>query len=474
MRFKEGYIYVLGLCLVLRLAVMLAIAPWHPESESVLIGSSDPYLYHHLAISLLRGEGYILPNMLQASPGSFAYPGEHETIWPPGYSAFLAMLYALFGVCLTPVLLVQGILSTLGCWFLMRAAESVGGRRAGLWAGGLYAVEPVSILYANLVLSEGVHIPLVCLCVFILSQAITAADARQRLIVLMGLGVALGAATWVRVATIPIAGALMLMLGIVYWRNNTGVRQVAMLTLVSAGVYLLTVAPWQWRNYRLFGVWAFSTSADFSMLAGLDYFQEQRGTLYRKAYEAARAAGEDLSRLSPFQRARYWRQTALNEWRNAPWYYFRRSLERMVIVVFNPGTTNWGHVLRVETPSGKIAGRSLWQAGREYLARLNGVLLAIGAYTFAYLALYYSLLILCVFCWRTVFANPVSSRFAMVAAFVAFISLSTNIINTDSRMRLPMMVFLTPALAVGLTNLLEHRRRKSGKNSPNATVEDKY
>ena len=472
MRVKEGYIYVLGLCLGLRLATTLVVAPWRSETEFALISFGDAWFYHHMAINLLRGEGYTVP-AYQVLPGMLqrAYPSEHEALWPPGYSAFLATLYALFGVRLTPVLLAQGVLSTVGCWFLMRAAEAIGGRRAGLWAGGLYAVEPTSILCANRLVSESIFAPLLCLCVFLLSQALMAADVRRRLVVLMGLGVALGAATWARVNAIPIAGVLALMLGIVYWHNTRCLRQVATATLIIIGVYLITLAPWHWRNYRLFGVWAFSTAADFNLLSGSDYLHQPEGTLYRKAYQAARAAGEDPRRLNPFQRARYWRQTALNEWRNAPGYYFRRHLERMVIVVTNPGITHWGIILRIEMPRDKGAvrdvwtTRSIWQAGREYLSRLNGALWLIIPYTFAYLAIYYGILIACVVRWRTAFVNLNDSRFAIIMALIAFINLATNIVNIDPRMRLPIMVFLTPALAVGLTNLLRHRRRAADNHS---------
>ena len=467
MRFKEGYIYVLGLCLGLRLAAMLAIAPWLPEAKQMYFGSHDQG-YHRLAINLMHGKGYIWEAKdvaaLEPTPSreilEWKRPGEPETLWPPGYPTFLAVIYTLFGVSVTAVLIAQALLATIGCWFLIHATESLSNKRAGLLAGGLYATEPTLILLTNSIRSEAVFIPLLCIAIFFLSRLLTATNERNRLITLVGLGITMGIATWIRVNAILILCVLIFMLLVIYQKDTRCLLRSASWVALVGVVYLTTLTPWYWRNYRLFGEWAFSISASYNLLEVYKYRDGEEAILH-KAYLKAVAAGEDPQRLTPFQRARYWRQTALDELRTNFGSSGRLYLKRLAFIMTNPSLGEWGKVLRIKslysTHSTDLSTK--FQSLVRRVRESGAVCIAMLAYVILYLTIFYSSVVICLVCWRIAFSQKVVRRLAVIMFFASSMTLLTSINNIGSRMRSPAIVLLTPVVALGLTNLLMYKQQ---------------
>jgi len=471
MRFKEGHIFVLGLCLGLRLAAMLAIAPWLPEAKQMYFGSHDQG-YHRLAINLMYGKGYIWEAKdiaaLDPTPSreilAWKRPGEPETLWPPGYPAFLAVIYTLFGVSVTAVLIAQALFATISCWFLIHATESLSNKRAGLLAGGLYATEPTLILLTNSIRSEGIFIPLLCIIVFLLSRLLTATNERNRLITLVGLGITMGIATWIRVNTVFILCMLIFMILIIYWQNTRCLLRSASWVALIGVIYLTTLIPWYWRNYRLFGEWAFSTSASYNLLEVYKYRDGEEAILH-KAYLKAVAAGEDPQRLTPFQRARYWRQTALDEWRTNFGSSGRLYLTRLAFIMTNPGLGEWGKVLRVKslynTHSTDLSTRFQSLVQRVHESGAIGIVML--AYVILYLTIFYISVAICLVCWRIAFSQKVIRQLALITFFASSMMLLTSINNIGPRMRSPAIVLLIPVVALGLTNLLMYKQQRVDK-----------
>ena len=85
----------------------------------------------------------------------------HHALRTPGYPLFLAACQALFGERFLPVRLVQAALGTLGVYFVYRLVErAIPGRNVAIVAALLAAVEPYGIGLGELILSEGLFIPL--------------------------------------------------------------------------------------------------------------------------------------------------------------------------------------------------------------------------------------------------------------------------------------------------------------------------
>ncbi|HEY45296.1 MAG: hypothetical protein AMJ88_04565 [Anaerolineae bacterium SM23_ 63] len=101
----------------------------------------DAYITFRYAQNLLNGYGFVY------NPGE-AVLGTTT----PLYTLLMAGLGLLFGGCQAPfptlALLVNAIADGLTCWLLIRLAESLGFRRAGLAAAAVWAIAPWSVTFS--------------------------------------------------------------------------------------------------------------------------------------------------------------------------------------------------------------------------------------------------------------------------------------------------------------------------------------
>ena len=120
------------------------------------------------------------------------------------------------------------------------------GSKAGLVAGVLAAFEPTLVAYSHYLWSE-------TLCALLVAAAllgvVLAARKGSRMAAL-GAGIAFGLASLTREVALPVA---VVCAGWLVWREASGARRAA---LARAAILLLStilvVAPWTWRNYRVF------------------------------------------------------------------------------------------------------------------------------------------------------------------------------------------------------------------------------
>ncbi len=135
------WIALFAVALAVRVAFVL-VRP--PVAEAVLVPLADSNDYHALAVSLLES-------------GAFANPaGEPTAFRPPGYPAFLAAAYAVFGRGnLVAVAMVQAVLGAAGALLVAFLALRAGAdRRWALAAGAVCAVYPPFVFQTPQILSE--------------------------------------------------------------------------------------------------------------------------------------------------------------------------------------------------------------------------------------------------------------------------------------------------------------------------------
>lgn len=443
---------ILALCFLLRLLVLGLVAPWTPSAEQALIGDADPRGYHLLAVRLVVGKGYLAAEPDRPMPQdvlSRSYPGEPEALWPPGYAGFLALCYTLFGIKLAPVIFLQIVLATMGCYWVMRAAERLWNIRVGAAAGIVYALEPVSILLSNRILSEALFLPLLSLAVYTLARVLTASTMQVRFIGIILLALTLGVANWVRVSAAPLFTVLLGALALWGWLQQRDWKTVALNTLWAVLIFLLVISPWCWRNYRLFGVWAFSTSGAYNLLAGFEY-RGDKDEMFHKAYLMAKAAGVDPARLNPFERAYFWRETALAEWRSDIPGNLRLYFKRLVGMMLTPSTSDWGRLLRVSVPQTDTAHKTAGQVVREFLEKSLSPVGLIGVYSVLFTGTFYLLCLWGVLRVRAHACSAAARTYIGLAVLSATFSVLTTIVMSDARGRAPALLLLTPVAANAL------------------------
>jgi 4-amino-4-deoxy-L-arabinose transferase-like glycosyltransferase len=197
---------------------------------------NDAADYHRLATDLSRGMGYV--NALGA-----------PTAWrPPGYPAFLAAVYSVFGVSVSAATLTQAALGGVTIVLLTVFGALVVGRREALVAGLLAAVYPGLFWLPRLLLSENLSLPL--LLAALCAAAMLSRTGRRRWA--GACGVLLGLSALVRGANLLVAAVLLAGLALVAWKRGHSLRRLAAsCALVCAGI-VLVLSPWTARNYRVF------------------------------------------------------------------------------------------------------------------------------------------------------------------------------------------------------------------------------
>lgn len=215
----------------LALALRLAFVWLGPGPGFVPTG--DQVDYHLLAVSLARGDGYVLPDAIGKT-----YPTAFR---PPLYPFVLSPAYALFGDSPLLGLITQSVLGALlavAVWLLGRRLwDETTGRLAGL-AVALY---PMLIFFSGMLLSEVLYALCLVAAAFPLAVWWQRGGSGQALFA----GLVLGVATLAR-PTAPAWAALLVLLAAVLrirpWRRLG--REALALALGGA----LIILPWTARN----------------------------------------------------------------------------------------------------------------------------------------------------------------------------------------------------------------------------------
>lgn len=183
-------------------------------------------------------------------------------LFGPGYSAFLAIFFGIFGAAALPVLLAQIILSSISCALIyLLAVELTGSRPVGFIAGLLSALSFTSVSLANFLLSDSLFFFLFSLAN--LSFLMGLRSGRSRSIVLSGL--CLGAAILTRTIG-QFWPLVMILFAFLLPRSpiEAGLfmsRQSRLRACLAPIIALSIVAIWAGRNASIHGIFSPATSS---------------------------------------------------------------------------------------------------------------------------------------------------------------------------------------------------------------------
>jgi len=244
---------LLGVVLVLSVAARIAVALYLGDTEKAPPLLMDQLSYHALGQRIVEGKGYSFAQGWYP----FTMPDTPTAHWSFAYPLFVAALYSLFGVHPLAVRLVQSILGGLLLpWLVYRLARrAVSERpRIALIAAGVAAVYGYFVLYAAALMTETFFIALL-LWAMEASLRVEAALREGRVppvVPVLEIGLSLGLATLMRQSILPWAPVLFLWL---LWRaRRVGPLRAVACRFALAGVIICAlIAPWTYRNYRVYG-----------------------------------------------------------------------------------------------------------------------------------------------------------------------------------------------------------------------------
>jgi 4-amino-4-deoxy-L-arabinose transferase-like glycosyltransferase len=226
-----------GLGLILLTAFLLRltwIAYVHPDPTDGRF--DDTAWYRGAAHFFSRGEGYLNP-----------YAGTPTAAWPPGYPAFLGVVFRLFGEGVRQTSIANLVLALLTIVVVYGIGLLLFDRRTALVAAAAVAIWPGQIFFTSLTLSEPLFTFLFTLAVLLMLAVPRVSAWRGGLLV--AFGVITGLAVFTRgqaLLLVPLAVATWGLAGY-RWRPA-----LAWAMLASAVVVIMLV-PWTARNQREIG-----------------------------------------------------------------------------------------------------------------------------------------------------------------------------------------------------------------------------
>lgn len=222
-------VHVLILVVALGVGLRLWAVSTHPAAP---IGDSADY--DDLACRLANGHGFV--------------SGEgRATAWrPPGYPVFVAGIYSVAGCEPRHAYAVQAFLGGLTVALVFSLGRAAIGPTEGLVGAALAAVYPGLVWLPRVLLSENLVLPFLILpCL-----AIVPRDRSRS----PGWGATAGASLALAILTRPAALFLLPLVVIRYFERGGRLDGARARTLAALLACLLAgVAPWLYRNYRVFG-----------------------------------------------------------------------------------------------------------------------------------------------------------------------------------------------------------------------------
>ncbi len=446
----------MGIALLLRVLL--------PVASTIAVGDKRVFLFPDSA-------GYIRPAEEMLHSGRFTNGDRPEITRTPGYPVFL-LPGLLLGSLVPVTMALQVILGLLTVWFVYRITTLLfGNESAAAAAAFLYSLEPLSILYTPLILTETLFAALVAAFIFCLAEYL---KRRQALGTLLLAALALSASIFVRPVGyyLPILVTLILLpTSLVRFKKMKYALHAVAFLAVSFGL----VFAWQARNRVETGYGGFSAISDVNLY------------LYQAASVRAKVEGlpfqEAKRRMGSFEghpeepswtearRYAFMRREGLQWIARHPLVYARIHLGGMARILFDPGSVDYLKLFNAYPRLGgtisKIADRGLLRVVLGFL-QSNPLVFWTQLALFALLTLYYLLALFGL--WGRSCAG-VWEKIALVALMAYFVAISAGP-HGYSRFRHPAMPFLCVLAGCGLHSVarridshpgmrdIEHRQRQ--------------
>jgi len=190
--------------------------------------------YERFAVNILQGNGFSL-----SDPGSSVIVPSSGSYYP-GFPAFIALLWLLFGKSVFTVLWAQLILYILALyWLLTSLLKLTGNINLVTSAGILFALSPLTVGWSRFPLTESLAITA---STWFLAEIIN--SLAQKKLRIYPLALALATSIYIRPDTVLLAIALLPVSLTIYKTKSDAIKQIVLVTLLTS----LPVTAWMVRN----------------------------------------------------------------------------------------------------------------------------------------------------------------------------------------------------------------------------------
>ena len=432
---KDNYIYlILILSLGLRLGAFISFAPWDENIVSGKLLLTDGASYQNMALGMM--EGY----------------DNGETFWAPGFPAFLAAVYSIFGVKPWVVLFLNCFISTFSVVLLYQITKKLFTEKIALFSTLLLAIEPHQIVYTQTLFSENLFIPLLLLFFLFFLRYLT--EHKQLLLAVAA--VFLGLSMYFRPAAnflfIPVVISIFLYLKVTWSEKTKSV-------LLFLFFLLITLSPWLIRNYKLHDHFGLSTNGGYNLLyifVGSIYnnqYQMHPDSTHKMLQDKVKDAG-DSEINNPFILDKTEKRVAFELIQEEPLKFIQNYLSGCVNIYTSLSSYQISSILGLE--GSYVLGKNFY--GVSQLSQIDyflkerkiGTLIASGS---VLIFLIFSYLMVVAGIWR-LYKDGKIMEMVMLLGVIIYFTLIVGTLGSSARFKLPITPFYLVLAAYGINRLI--------------------
>jgi 4-amino-4-deoxy-L-arabinose transferase-like glycosyltransferase len=447
---------ILLAALALRAGVFLAVFAEDPTR----ILTADSLSYDDSARALVGAGRFAVAADLPDVP---------QTVRTPGYPAFIAGVYAIFGEKHRPVILAQVLFSvaTIGLTYLIgyRFWSSAAATIAIL----ILALDYTTFLYSQLLLTETLFTFALVLTVWVGTRFLPAERRRLGYALCLGFGLALQAL----IRPISYYLVFVILLGflltgmVARWKR----KELALVILLILLPWLLLVGGWQVRNWLATGSWEFSHIRGVNLLyyRGADIVARRDGVSLQAARRSIEEALGDREGMSEAELSELYAREGLELIKRYPLLFVQGQLQGGVKMMLVPGEGGVLEYLGMSVEEDGALGDLLrlpvadyihkWLVGNsaEFMVFILAGLYLLSLYGFAAGGVWHSL----------IRDRSHRSEHLLVLGIVLYFLVVSAGPEAYARFRVPTMPFLALYAGRGVTRLADRLGpRRAGADRP--------
>lgn len=433
-RLKKNPILILILCAVIvRASAFIIFEPWEAGVETSAILLSDQKSYHDLAVSII--DSGFLP----------------QAYWMPGWPAFIAIIYVIFGIKPWVVILFNIVLNAVTIFTFFSAVKYLLSDRVAMVASILLAFDPHQIIYSQFLYSENLFIPVMMLFLYFFLRYINVNQLKYLVIS----GLFAGGLVYIRSVAlyfyfVPFVILLISKTGSASYKIKTG--------MIFILVVFLTQLPLSLKNYLEQGRWEVTANGGYNLLfvyAGsvyvnqLGYSQEETNRLLVKKVDAI-TGGRPVSQFE-FEDAA--KSVAMDIIKQYPLEYLQNHILGCFNIYTSLSTYNLSTILGMQ--QNKILNTEKYGSSQigmfsEFFQNKSTISLLLAAIIVLILLAQYTLSMAGIFelCkerkWR---------ELIIPLLFMLYFTLITGVIGSSARFKLPITPYYLIFSAIGYTSI---------------------
>jgi 4-amino-4-deoxy-L-arabinose transferase-like glycosyltransferase len=437
---KNNYIYIiLFVAFLLRFGAFLSFQPWDAKTEKEIILVTDAKCYHDLALCIMEGNY------------------RSETFWAPGFPAWIALIYSIFGIKPWIVLLINGLISVSSVYILFKIASALFSNRIAQIASLLLAFDPHQITYSQTFYSDTVFLILFLSSVLFFVRFIKLPQLRY----LIFSAIFLGISVYFR----PIATYLFIVpIILLFIFGGKGMKIKFRNIIIFLAFLQLVILPWVVRNYLLYEKIGFATNGGYNLLHvyAASIYNNQFGMnpeITKKMLEKdiEKMGGDRIN--NPFVLDSLQKAYAFDIIRTYPMEYIYNHMSGMMNMYTSLSSYHFSNILHIPSylQSVNFHGVPHYKQLLTFWERKHPLTIFIGVLIVLLLTSNYFLAIVGLY---SMYKNKIIFPLILIIGFILYFTFLVGVLGSSARFKLPITPFYLILSAYGINYLYEKWKLK--------------